>query len=75
MDNDDNNYVLLLDEMQLSMLVEYDPVAQFSNDRKIYRILSWLTKILRHAKIKFVVRAAIFSKHISACLTIILRNV
>ena len=24
MDNDDNNCVLLLDEMQLSMLVEYD---------------------------------------------------
>ena len=25
MDNDDNNCVLLLDKMQLSMLVEYDP--------------------------------------------------
>ena len=27
-DNDDNNCVLLLDEMQLSMLVEYDPVVK-----------------------------------------------
>ena len=46
--------------------------ARFSKDRKIYPILTQLTKILRHAKIRFVVRAAAFSKHISACLTIIL---
>ena len=55
--------------------IHYNSAARFSKDRKIYPILAQLTKILRHAKIRFSVRAAAFSKHISACLTIILRNV
>ena len=53
----------------------YSPAARFSNDHKIYPILTYLTKILRHAKMRFDVRAVAFSKHISACRSIILRNV
>ena len=63
----------LLTIYKREILIIYKPAARFSNDRKIYPILAYLTKILRHAKIRLVVRAAVFSKRILACLTIILR--